>query len=188
MPVNSNQLANEALMLMGGNTPAVAGQAPTFDNSTAGKALQLLYVPAYRAMLRGFGWDAARATFTLILTGNAAPFPWTFEYGYPPGGVQVNSLLTAADDPNNPIPYNFNVANAVVSGTQQRVIWTTLANALCRYTNVPNEATIDDSMHQAFVGLLASALAMAIGGKPDVAQAMLERGSAFEKIGESRQD
>lgn len=184
----STDLANEALLLIGGNQPKVTGVAPTFDNSTAGQALQLLYVPAFRAALRQFGWDFARATYTLVLSGNPAPYPWTYEYLYPPNGVQVNSLLNPADDVNNPIPYNFNVANAVVTGVQQRVIWTTLQNARCRYTNQPNENTIDDDFHQAFVGLLASALGMAIGGKPDVAQAMLERGGSFEKIGEARQD
>lgn len=184
----SNDLANEALMLIGGDMPRVTGNAPTFDDSTAGKALQLLYVPTYRAVLRGFGWDAARATFTLTLSGNVAPYPWTYEYLYPTLGVQVNSLLSASDDPNNPIPYNFNVANALVLGVQQRVIWTTLQNALCRYTNAPNENTIDDDLHQSFVRLLASSLAMAIAGKPDVAQANLESGNAFNQIGESRQD
>lgn len=184
----SNDLANEALLLIGGNQTPVTGNAPTFDNSTAGQALQKLYVPTYRAVLRGFGWDAARATFTLALTGNVAPYPWTYEYKYPPLAVQVNSLLNPTDDVNNPIPYNFNVANAVVSGVQQRVIWTTLQNALCRFTNAPNENTIDDDLHQAIVRLLASSLAMAIGGKPDVAQAMIDGGSAFERIGESRQD
>ena len=188
MPFDSNQLANEAILLMGGDQNSVTGQSPTFDDSTAGNALKQLYVPAFRAVLRQFGWDFSRAAFTLVLSPNVPPFPYTYEYLYPPLAVQLNSLLSAADDVNNPIPYNYNVANAVVNGVQQRVIWAYLVNALCRFTNAPNENTIDDLFHASFVRLLSSALAMAIGGKPDVAQAMLQSGSAFEQVGESRSD
>lgn len=190
MALTSNDIANEALLLIGGNQPVVTGQNPTWDDSTAGKALTYLYTPAFRAVLRTFGYDFARSTVALVLSGNVAPFPYALEYAYPSQGVEVGAIFTAADDVLNPLPYNYSVGNAVVSGTQQRVIWAeaALVNAICRFTNQPTEATIDDLFHQSFVRLLASALVMAIAGKPDVAQGMLASGDAFERLAETRQD
>ena len=46
MTVTSNTIANQAIFLIGGNTPPVTGFAPTFDNSTAGVALHELYAAA----------------------------------------------------------------------------------------------------------------------------------------------
>lgn len=182
----STDIVNESLMLIGDNTPPVTGTAPGFDNSTAGKAAAQLYAPTVAAVARQFGWDFARSSVALTLTGNTAPFPWAYEYQYPGNAVQVWTIFSSGDDPNNPIPYNFNVANAVVSGTQKRVIWANLQNAEARYNNNPGENAWDSEFREAVVGLLASGLAMALAGKPDLAQSMLQRGASFEQLGESR--
>lgn len=42
MPVTSQDIANQAIQLIGDNQPRVTGQAPTFDQSDAGVALQAL--------------------------------------------------------------------------------------------------------------------------------------------------
>ena len=62
MPGTSNDIANQAIQLIGDNQPKVTGQAPTFDNSTAGLALQQIYVPTVQAAQKQFGWDASRRT------------------------------------------------------------------------------------------------------------------------------
>jgi hypothetical protein len=188
MTTTSTDIVNEAIQLIGDNQPAVTGAAPTFDNSPAGKAAAQLYAPTVAAVARQFGWDFARSTYALQLSGNTAPWPWAYEYVYPPSAVQVWAIFSTSDDPNNPIPYNFNVANAVVNGVQQRVIQTTLQNAQARYNNNPTENSWDADFREAVVGLLASGLSMAIAGKPDLAQAMLQRGGSFETVGERRQD
>jgi hypothetical protein len=187
VPVTSNDVANEALMQMGGNQPRVTGNAPTFDDSTAGKALRELYSPCVQIVGRQFGWDFARALVALALSGNVAPFPWALEYLYPTGGVQVWQLMPATlADVNNPVPVNWSVGNAVVTGTQKKVIWTDLASARAAYNNNPTEDTWDAGFREAVVRLLASELALAIGGKPDAAQVLLQSGGAFEKIAEGR--
>lgn len=189
MAIDSNAVANQALQDLGGNMPAVQGQAPTFDNSTAGKALQRLYTPTVQTVARQFGWDFARCLVALALTGNAAPLGYSFEYAYPSNGVEVWQLMPrVADipDPNNPLPVNWNVGNTLVAGVQTKVIWSNLANAQAVYNNAPAESVWDPLFREAVVRLLTSVLAMAIAGKPDVAEAYLQSGAAFEAIGETR--
>jgi hypothetical protein len=188
MPATSTSVANEAVALMGGNQPPITGGAPTFDQSTAGKAAALLYVPTVNAVSRQFGWDFARTSVLLTLSGNVAPLPWAFEYNYP-AGVQVWQLMpNVLADANNPLPVDFAVGNAVVAGNQARVIWTNQATARAFYNGNPSEATWDDLFHQAVVRLLSSSMALAIAGKPDLAMALLESGSAFETVAESREN
>jgi hypothetical protein len=188
MSVTSNDVANQAITAMGGNQPLVVGNAPNFDNSTAGKALARIYTPCVQTVMREWEWDFSRNTIALVVTGNVAPFPWTQEYGYPPNGIQVWQLAPAVlADANNPLPINWEIANAVVSGTQARVVHTNLANALAIYNNSPSEATWDALFREAVVRLLASELAIAIAGKPETSQLMLESGSAFESLAEQRQ-
>ena len=188
MAATSNDIANEAVQLMGGNQPFVTGLAPNFDSSVTGKALQKLYAPTVAAVARQSEWGFARQMVALALTGNVAPFPWTYEYAYPANCVQVWQLTPSAlSDTNNPLPINSVVGNAVVAGVQSKVIWTNLASAYAAINANPLESTWDSLFRQAVVRLLASALAMAIGGKPDLAQTMLESGGAFESLAESRE-
>lgn len=189
MAVDSNAVANQAIQLIGDNQPPVSGQNPTFDVSTAGVALQKLYGPCVQTVGRQFGWDFARKTVALTLSGNTAPAGYAFEYLYPTNGVEVWQLEPATfTDPNNPQPVNWNVGNAVVSSAQAKVIWTDLASARATFNNNPIEALWDPLFREAVVRLLASELAMAIAGRPDTAQSYLESGAAFESIGEGRPD
>lgn len=193
MAVTSTDITNQAIQLIGDDVPPVTGTAPTFDSSVAGKAAAQLYALTVRAVGRQFGWDFARNQVALTVTGNAAPFGFAFEYLYPAFAgllaVQVWQIVPAVYvDLNNPIPVNWVTGNAVVTGTQKKVIWTDVPNAQAVCNNNPTEDLWDALFQQAVVRLLASAMAMAIAGKPDVAASMLESGSAFESLGETRQD
>lgn len=184
----ATDIVNQAIQLIGNNQAPVTGTAPNFDDSTAGKAAKNLYAPCVATVQRQFGWDFSRRTVTLVLTGNTAPAPWTYEYGYPSNGIELWDLFPASEDPNDPLPYNFNVGNALVSAVQQRVIWTDLQNALAIYNNNPNENTWDATFRETVVRLLASELAAAIAMKPDLSQTLQESYGVFEQIGEARQD
>jgi len=189
MAVTSNTIANQALALIGDNMPAVAGNAPTFDNSTAGIALQKLYAATVATVARQWGWDLARSIIALTLSGNPAPGEWSFEYLYPANGIEIWQVRPQTlVDANNPLPVNWSVGNAQVGGNQTKVIWTNLATAYATYNNNPNESTWDPLFQEAVVRLLASELAMALTGKPDTAQSLIESGAAFESIGEGRPD
>ena len=184
----STDIVNQAIQLIGNNQPPVEGAAPNFDDSPAGVAAANLYAPCVATIQRQFGWDFSRRTVTLALTGNTAPPPWTFEYAYPPNGIEVWDIFPVDEDPNDPLPANFNVGNALVSGVQERVIWTSLQDALAIYNNNPDENTWDASFREAVVRLLASEFAAALVSKPDLTQTLLEGYGTFEQIGEARQD
>lgn len=188
MAVTATDIVNQAIQYIGDNTAPVTGAAPTFDSSPAGKAAAILYAPCVQTVARQFGWDFARNTAALVATGNAAPFPWSFEYLYPGNGVQVWQLIPAAPapDPNNPLPVNWVVANAIVGGAQKKVIQCDLADPLAVYNNTPGESTWDPLFREAVARLLASELGMALAGRPDTAAAMLDSGARFEGAAEQR--
>lgn len=187
MTVTSNDIANQALQLIGDNTPPVSGNSPTWDGSPAGIALSKLYAPCVAAIARQFGWDFGRNTVTLALSGNTAPFPYTYEYLYPGNGVQIWQISPGAlTDKNNPLPIQWATGNALVSSVQTKVIWTNQASAQAVYNNNPSEATWDTLFREAVVRLLASELAGALPARPDTAQSLLESATAFETAGEAR--
>ena len=188
MADSSNAVANQAIQYIGDDQPAVQGTFPGFDNSTAGLALQKLYGPCVQTVARQFGWDFARQTVALTLSGNAAPIGFSYEYLYP-GTVEVWQLQpSAVADANNPLPQNWSVGNTLVAGQPTKVIWSNLQNAEATYNSNPVEAVWDPIFREAVVRLLASELSMAIGGRPDLGESLLQSGAAFESIGEGRPD
>lgn len=187
MAVTSNSVANQAIGLIGSNIPPVTGFAPNFDSSPTGQQLQNLYVPCVRTVSRQFNWDFARSSTALTVSGNTAPVPWSFEYIYPAGTVELWQIQPPTiSDPNNPLPVRWTVGNTLVSGVQGRVIWTNLASAVAVLNNAPDEATWDDAFREAVVRLLASELSIALFGRPDQSAAYLESGGAFEQVAEGR--
>lgn len=183
----STSVVNQAIQYIGDNQPDVTGVAPLFDSSPAGVAAAKFYLPVVQSVGRQFEWDFARNTQALVASGNVAPFPWAFEYLYPANCIELWQVApTTLADPNNPLPPTWVVANNLVGGVQRKVVQTNLAAALAIYNNYPAESTWDPLFREAVVRLLASELAMAVSGKPDVSQGFLQSGGAFEKIAESR--
>jgi hypothetical protein len=188
MAYSSTSVVNEAIMLMGGNQPPVTGAAPNFDQSAAGKAAALLYAPAVAAITRQSAWDFARTLATLAVTGNTPPVQFAYEYAYPANCDQVTQVSPAGGiDPNNPLPVNWVVGNAVVDGAPTKVIWTDLGPAVAFFSSsAPLENIWDPLFHQGVVRLLSSAMSEAIAGKPDLAMSMIEQASQFTQLGETR--
>ncbi len=103
--------------------------------------------------------------------------------------MEVWQLVPATlTDPNNPVPITWNVGNALVSSVQTKVIWTNLASAHAYYNNNPTENVWDPLFREAVVRLLGSELSIALNGRPDTAEGLLNSGAAFENIGEARPD
>lgn len=187
MPVTSSDIVNQALQYIGDNTPDVTGVAPTFDSSPAGQAAARFYTPVIQSVGRQFEWDFARNTQALVSSGNNPPYPWLFEYLYPANCIEFWQIIPAsvADD-NNPLPTTWAVANNIVGGVQRKVVQTNLVNPLAVFNNYPDESTWDPLFRETAVRLLASVMGMALAGRPDTAQAMLDSGAAFGNVAVTR--
>ena len=173
-------VVNEALALVGFDGAPVTGNAPSFDSSTSGKIASRIYVPAVQAVARQFEWDFSRQIASLSLSGNAAPFPWSYEYLYPALAVQLWQVTPPSlTDANDPKPVNFVVGNAQVASVSTKVIWSNLAAARAVFNGLPPVAVWDAGFRAAVVRLLASEFAMAGAGKPEVAQGTLEAFGQF---------
>lgn len=187
MPTTSADIVNQALQMIGDNQPMVQGTSPTFDNSPGGVAAQKLYVATVQEVGRLFEWDFARKNIALSLSGNVAPVGWTYEYRYPTNGIEVWQLMPASlSDPNNPLPINWVVANNIVGGEQVRVIHTDLVSARAVYNNDPRPEAWDATFTESVVRLLASKFAMALAGRPETAQNLLDSFNNFVNAAKSR--
>ena len=183
MAVLDVDIVNEALSLIGDDGPAVTGAAPNFDTSTNGKIAAKEYVSAVQAIARQFSWDFTRTVVTLTLSGNAAPFPWAYEYIYPPLCQQLWEIAPPSlADMNNPLPIDNIVGTAIVAASAARVIWCNQANAQAVYNGLPPPAAWDSLFRAVVVRFLASQFAMAGAGKPDTAQGYLEASSALMNV------
>lgn len=185
----STTIGQQAINLIGDNQPPLTGVAPTFDNSTAGIALQSIYTPTVQTIARQYGWDFARRQVALAASGNVAPFPFgmPYEFIYPGNGLEVWELQPAViGDLNNPLPQTWVVGNTLVASVQTKVIWTDLSPALATYNNQPSEATWDAGFTESVVRLLASKLAAAIAGKPETEAMMLQTAGTFSGAAQSR--
>ena len=185
----SADVVNEALNLCGYNGPTVVGTAPNFDTSTAGIAAANLYGPAVQAVTRMSAWDFSRTTKALTLTGNPAPYPWSYEFFYPSDAVQIWQVTPqTTTDPNNPTPSDWLRGVSIVSNVQQSVIWTNISGAQAIYGGTPRENSWDSLFKAALVRYLAAEFAIALLGKPDLANSLFEQVGAMTQIGSSRSD
>lgn len=190
MAQDSNTVANQALDLVGNNSPKVSGFAPTWDNSPAGKILQDIYAQTVGATQRQFGWDASRHLVALVPSGNTGPYlagQYDNEYIYPRNGIEVWEVQPSTlDNKNDPLPYNYTVGNTRVLGAQTKVIWTDVANAVAIYNNDPVESVWDFGFTEAVVRALASKLALALAGRPETAALMGQTAQQAAAINASR--
>lgn len=185
--LTSNAVVNRAIQLYGDNQTPVTGNYPSFDSSVAGIAAAALYAGVVQTVGRQFGWDFSHKIDALSTSGNTAPFPWSYEYLYPTFGLEIRQLLPASlTDPNNPLPIDWDVGNVSVSGILTKVIWSNLASASCAYTNMPPEATWDSLFTEEVVRVLASEMAMAVAGKPETSQGLLDSAASFGQINMGR--
>lgn len=173
-------VVNEALTLVGYDGAPVTGSAPSFDTSIAGKIAARIYVTSVQAVARQNEWDFSRQVAALTLSGNAAPFPWAYEYLYPALAVQIWQIAPPSlADMNNPLPIEHIVGNSQIASVSTKVIWSNQVSASAIYNGLPPVSTWDAGFRAAVVRLLGSEFAIAGAGKPDLSQSMLEAYGAF---------
>lgn len=185
----SQDVANQALALIGYDGFPISAPAPNFDSSTPGQIAQKIYSSAVAAVGRLNSWSFPRTVATLVVTGNRPAFPWLQEYGFPAGCIdvwQVAPLILT--DLNNPVPIAWVRGVAPVSGVSAPVIWTNLASAQAIFNGNPPEAVWDSLFQETVARYLASEFALAGLGKPDLAQLYVEQWRQLVPVAAARDD
>jgi hypothetical protein len=155
-----------------------------WEGSMASKAALSIYAQTRDAVLREGDWQFAEQIVAATLTGNAAPFPWSYEYVYPANCIKIRNLFSPgyALDTNNPTPTLWTVADSAAAA---KVIWSKAVGATLVYTaQVTNPANWEPGFVEALVAALARRLA-AVLVSPQVAQAEADDESAMFKNAES---
>jgi hypothetical protein len=181
-PFSSTQICNTALEQIASQS-RVTSLDPTVDSSTVAAAAAVVYEPTVWLLLRELDPDFARFTATLALSAAATPVPpWTFEYLYPVDAVRIRQVrppatgIGALADPNNPQVVRAQVAFDNITTVGTKVILTNQINALAVYTSASvSEALFDAVFADAVARRLANPLAMALSGRPDFAEKILQQ-------------
>jgi hypothetical protein len=179
-------VVNQALQEIAGQA-TVTGTNPAFDGSPAGNAASILYTPCVNLLLREQDWEFARTTAPLVTSGIAPTYPWTFGYLYPADCMRIRSVVPATWDANDPQPVRWSEGEQTIGGVATRVIFCDVATASLTYsTNTVTESEWDAMFQEAMVRLLASELAMAIGGRPDFSKVKLQEAGQIMAAGAGR--
>lgn len=183
--LTSTIVVNEALQQVATQTQITS----LTDGSPAAKAANVIYVPTVQLMLRELDPDFARFTAALaIAVSPPSQPPWAFEYVYPLTCVRLRQVRPSAAgivDPYDPQPVRANVAFDVIAGVATRVILTNQASALAVYTtSTVTEAQWDSAFTDTVVRRLANPLAMALSGRPDFAEKILQQSAMMAQTAE----
>jgi hypothetical protein len=185
-------IVNQALYLMGDKSTVVTGTPGAFLSASnpVAVAANYLYSPCVAAVARLFEWDFARNMITLTLSGNTGPYVggYPYEYLYPTNGIELWQIIpgAAAITANRPLPTNWVVGNTLVSSVQKKVIWSNTINARLLYNNNPTPDVWDAGFREAVARRLASEFAVALAGRPETAQSLLESGTLAAQVARLR--
>ena len=183
----STFIANRAAAQIAGEAQ-VAGTWPNFTGAgNVSTYCNILYAGVVNMVARQQDYECFRFVAPLVPTGQTPLAPWSQEFVYPSDCLKVRQVTPQTWDKNDPQPVEWSVEeHPNAQGAQQKVIGTNVANAQLVYTtSYPNvtEAQWDSLFQEAVVRVLASELAMAIGGRPDFEKVLLEQGGQLIQVG-----
>jgi hypothetical protein len=166
------------------------------DGTVEGDAAGVIYQPTLQLLMREMDPDFARTTAALTAAATTSPLPpFAYEYVYPADCLRARQVAPppagttgALADPFDPLPIPSEVAydpNGGGASMPAKVILTNQQNAWLSYTTSnANEADMDAAFIEAFARRLGSPLAMAIAGRPDFANAILEQSERYAGLAE----
>lgn len=179
-------LVNRALQQIAARA-TVTGTNPSFDGTAAGNAAGILYTPAVNMLLREQDYEFARTSTALTVSAATAQYPWAYSYVYPTDCMRIRSVVPAAWTAADPQPVRWSEAEQSISGVLTRVILCNEPSATLVYsTNNVTETQFDAKFEETLVRYLASALVMALGGRPDFSKEMLGVAGQMTQSGAGR--
>jgi hypothetical protein len=154
------------------------------DQTPEGIAAGDLYSQVVSYLLRQMDPEFARRAAELAVSGGALAYGWSYAFLYPGDCVRLRQIMPATIVPNDPQPVRWSVQND--AGLAATVINTNISPAVAVYTSAAvTESDWNSTFTEAVVRMLASELAMPIGGRPDFAkQKLTEAGGILESAGQ----
>lgn len=155
-----------------------------YEGSAAAKAALDVYSQTRDEALRSFDWGFAEKIAAGTLTGNVAPFPWTYEYTYPTDCVKIRNLFGATyiADPNDPRPTLWTIGGIAAA----KVIWAKIPTCTLVYTSQVTNPTLweplfveafSDALGKRIAPVLASADAAKMVGEQEKTDDALAMGT-----------
>ena len=145
------------------------------DGSQEALYANLLYNGLRDFLLREGDYEFASTPVVPTVIGAPLP-PWLYGYQYPVDCVRVKQLIPLGYNLLDPIPVEFNIANSA----NARAILTKTQVAFLVYTaNSVIEDHWDSMFTEAFVRMLASALAFALENRIEASREKLQQAIDF---------
>lgn len=132
-----------------------------FDGSAAAKKALDIYGQTRDAVLRESDWDFSEKIAAAVVSGVAAPAPWSVSYTYPADCLRLRNLFNATylADKNNPVSNLYTIA----SSSAGRVVLCNAASATFVYTaQITDPAKWEPLFIEALVAALSRRLAPAL--------------------------
>jgi hypothetical protein len=177
--LSSTDLARRALAEIGTRTTIESLD----DGSNEANYAKLLYNPLRDFLLREGDYDWAMAKLGVVQASVYQP-PWQYAWTYPDEEIiRVRSVLPKIYDKLRPVPVEWNLLGYI----GQHFIMTNVEIDGFLYTYPAPEAVWDPLFQEAFVRLLASALAFALENRIEASKKSLEEAMSFARIAAMRQ-
>jgi len=178
MALTQLDVAKEALAQVGTRSKITS----LSDGSAEAQYVSLLYAPLRDFLLVEGDYDFANIVNGLTPASPAPPLPWLQAYAYPTDCLRIRQLIPVDFVANDPRPIEWNTA--LQAGVKR--IWTRVGIERGVYTTQAAEAVWDPLFQQAFVRLLASALAFALENRIEASKQKLEESLSFAGIANLR--
>ena len=193
-------VVNQALLQIGGgDVPQITSSDWALGASSpnaATLAAYALYSPAVQAALREIRPAFAQRYANLVLSGNAAPSDWNFEYLLPADSLSFLAVTPASGQSLDPKPQRWREGVRTVTGVATTVIWSNQSSAAASYISgivlgvLPADTSFqgDSLFQEAVVRFLRSVLASALAGRMDLAKQALGEHFEIAQIADMRAD
>jgi len=172
------EVAREALAQIGTRSKI----ASLDDGSAEATYINLLYGPIRDFLLTDGDYDFSLVATELVpITVPPAP-PWLYGYVYPEDALRIRQLFPKDYEPLDPHPIEWTISSTL--GVRQ--ISTRAEAVQVHYTRAVSEGLWDAMYRQAFVRMLASALAFALENRIEASKVKLDEALGFAGIAKVR--
>jgi hypothetical protein len=171
-------VAKEALAQIGTRSTIVS----LTDGSAEATYINLLYNPIRDFLLTEGDWDFSFVVTGITVVSPPPVLPWRFAYVYPVDALRIRQLLPKDYDALDPRPVEW----TTTSTFGQRQINTREEVVQIHYTRAAAEDVWDGIFREAFVRMLASALAFALENRIEASKVKLDEALGFAGIAKVR--